>query len=940
MKKKLLFVFMLVLTFVSIKAEEWPDASQLTLLPLNPAVKHGVLDNGLNYFILHNEEPKGKANFYIAQKVGSTQEEPNQLGLAHFLEHMAFNGSANFPPGHLDKYLQSKGLRFGADINAGTGYDQTVYNINNVPTLDQNLMDSVLLALFDMSCGILLDDEEIQKERGVIREEMRSRENAMQRMINTISPQIFPEYQYQHPIIGTEDVIMNFTPDEIKAYYKKWYRPDLQGIVIVGDFDADSMEKKVVELFSQVKLPENPAQRIYPPFTGNEKPIYVYYSDPEMSYQLAEIMFKEEPVPYSIRNTVQMYLMNDMPKVIISSLLNQRLQEFGLSPECEYAGANVSFGDFLVSKAAAAFNVEVVAKKDLNAAVSQAMGIVARACKTGFTQTEFDRVKENILSLLQNKVNEKDKTDNDDLADEIIQYFLFNEPNPGIEMENEMWKQALNMLPLEAINATCATILTTDNLVVVCAQPEKEGIEVISEEVMLGNITNAMQADYEPYVDETIDEPLISSLPQPGKITSKEEIPDLGTIYTLSNGTKVVVKTTDFAADEIYFTAFKKGGLQSYEPSQAPDVLVMENVFGTAKVGPFDYNTFKKYRAGKRMSLGLSVSTDEDILIGSSTVKDLLNLMEYIYTSFTNLGPDTTAFNAYLQNEISTLTNRENTPNYHFAQKFQSTVYGDNPFMNLPTIETYKQVNYSKSLALVKDLLNNAADYTFVFVGNVEQSAIEPLLEQYIATLPASKVTEPKIVTPINMVKGQVKEDFSEKMQTPTVFIADIYSGTNVTYDVKNTIMVDMVGEIAMNIFTETLREEEGGTYSPYASADYDPSKELWELTYQVITAPEKSKNIQNRADKELDAFFANGTDLSHFNDVKQANVQHYKNNIRNNRYWVYLIRNQILYPDVNIISTYEPALESITLEEFNEFVKKLYNGENRIQVILTGTAE
>lgn len=940
MKRNFWLLFLVVFAFVGLKAEEWPDASQLTPLPLNPAIKHGVLDNGLSYFILHNEEPKGKANFYIAQKVGSTQEEPNQLGLAHFLEHMAFNGSANFPPGYLDKYLQSKGLRFGADINAGTGYDQTVYNINNVPTSEQNLMDSVLLALFDMSCGILLDEEEIQKERGVIREEMRSRENAMQRMINTISPQIFPEYQYQHPIIGTEEVIMNFTPNEIKAYYKKWYRPDLQGIVIVGDFDADTMEKKVVDLFSQVKLPENPAQRVYPPFTGNEKPIYVYYSDSEMPYQLAEIMFKEEPVPYSIRNTAQMFLMNDMPKTIISSLINQRLQEFVLSPECEYAGANVSFGDFLVSKASSAFTVEVVAKKDLNTAVSQAMAIVARACKTGFTQTEYDRVKDNILSLLQNKVNEKDKTDNDDLADEIIQYFLFNEPNPGIEMEDEIWKQALNMLPLEAINASCSTLLTTDNLVVVCAQPEKEGIEVISEEVMLGNITNAMVAEYEPYVDETIDEPLISSLPQPCAISAKEENEDLGTIYTLSNGVKVVVKTTDFAADEIYFTAFKKGGLQSYETSQAPDVMVMENVFGLAKVGPFDYNTFKKYLAGKRISLGLSITTDEDILIGNSTVKDLQNLMEYIYSSFTNLGPDTTAFNAYLQNEISTLANRENTPNYHFAQKFQSTAYGDNPLMNLPTTDTYKQVNYNKSLNLVKEILSNAADFTFVFVGNVDQEAIEPMIEQYIATLPASQSTEAKIVTPINLVKGQVKEDFSEKMQTPTVFIADIYSGTNIPYDVKNTIMIDMVGEIAMNIFTETLREEEGGTYSPYASADYNADKNLWELMYQVITAPEKSENIQNRADKELDNFFANGTDLSHFNDVKQANVEHFKNNIRNNRYWLYLIRNQLLYPEVNIISAYEPALNSITLDDFNEFVKNLYNGENRIQVILNGTAE
>lgn len=940
MKRKLLFGLFALLTFVGTRAEEWPAASQLTPLGLDPAVKHGTLDNGLDYFILHNEEPKGKANFYIAQKVGSAQEEPNQLGLAHFLEHMAFNGSSNFPPGYLDKYLQSKGLRSGADVNAGTGYDQTVYNINNVPTYDQNLMDSVLLVLYDMSCGILLSDDEIEAERGVIREEMRLRENAMQRMLNTISPIIFPEYQYQHPIIGSEEVIMNFTPDEIRAYYKKWYRPDLQGIIIVGDFNADEMEKKVIELFSQVKMPKNSPERVYPPFTGNEEPIYTYYSDPEMRYQLAEIFFKSEPVPFDIRSTVQMYTLLQMPKTIVTTLLNQRLQEFGLSPECEYAGASASFGDFLVSKSAEAFSVEVIAKRDLNQAVSQAMAVIARACQTGFTETEFDRAKDIILAFYDNKVNEKDKTDNDDLAQNIIEYFLFNEPNPGIEEEQRLWKQALKMFPLEMINQFCGELLTTDNLVVVCAQPEKEGFDVISEEVMIGTITEALEADYEPYVDETIDEPLISELPQPGKILSKEENPEYGVVYTLSNGAKVIVKTTDFAADEIYFTAFKKGGLQSYETTQAPDVLVMGEVFSSAKYGPFDHNAFKKYLAGKRISLGLSITTDQDILIGRSTVKDLNNFMEYLYTSFTNLDSDTVAFNSYLQSQIADLTHKENTPNYKFAMKFQSTIYGDNPLMNLPTVKTFEQVDYSKSLALVKALLNNAADFTFVFVGNIESSIIEPLMEQYIASLPSAMASQNKVMTPISVAKGQIKEVLNEKMQTPAVYIADLYSGYNVPYSVKNSIMLDMIGEVVRNVFFESLREDEGGTYSPMALADYNQNNHLWELTYQVVTAPEKSENIQKRADKELDNLFANGTDMKHFGEVKEANIQHYKDNIRNNRYWIYIIRNQVLYPEVNIISEYEPALNSITLDEFNDFFKTLYNGENRIQVILNGTSE
>ncbi|MCH5237742.1 MAG: insulinase family protein [Muribaculaceae bacterium] len=943
MTRKFLSIMMLLFTISVMGAEEWPSASQLMPMPLNPKVKSGKLDNGLSYYILHNEEPKGKANFYIAQKVGSAQEEPDQLGLAHFLEHMAFNGIEHYPGKSMLEYLQLKGIRFGYDINAGTGYDQTVYNINNVPTADKNLMDSVLLVLYDWSGGILLEDAEIEAERGVIREEMRMSENAMQRMINNISPIIFPDYAYQHPIIGTEDVIMNFKPETIRAYYKKWYRPDLQGIVIVGDFDADEMEVKVKELFSKIEMPANAAERIYPSFKGNEEPVYAYYSDPEMQFPLAIVFFNEEPMPFEIRNTVQMYAMDHMLKTLISSLINQRLNEYTNDPGCSYASADVNFGNFLISKSAASFSIETIAKneKDVNQALTDAMSIVARACATGFTDSEYDRIKEILLSNLENKYNERDKTNNNVLGRELCNHFIDNEPSPGIEAEYMLWKQMLPMLPVEAINEAARELLKTDNMVVVVAEPQKDGMTVTSKEVILNTINNAMTAEYEAYEDSSIDEPMISSLPQSGKVVNKEINESLGlTTYTLSNGVKVIVKPTDFSADEIIFSAFRKGGKVIYQPEVAPDVLVMDYVFMNAMFGPYNQVNLRKYLAGKKVNLSLNVGNTTDVISGSSTVKDLTTAMEMLYTAFTNLQPDKTTYEAFMDRIKGFIANLESTPDYIFGVRSEADIYDNNPFTQEASLKLLDSVNYDNSFALIQNLLKNAANYTFTFIGNVDEETLIPLLEQYVATLPAGKVTEPKVVTPINISKGQIKDEWTQKMQTPTVYIKNVYSGYNVPYTMKDYIMISMAGEIVQAIFLETLREDEGGTYSPSAMTSYNIPNKSWELEYQVLTAPEKMQTILDRADLELNNILTNGTDQNHFNKVKEAKIQQYQNHKRLNRYWDSELLIQTLHPEVNCLEEYENALNSITLDDLNNFLKNLYNGENRIQVIMEGVAE
>lgn len=935
MIRKVLSLAMLVVCMLGIGVQ----AQQLTPLPLNPKVKHGTLPNGLNYYIMHNEMPKERANFYIAQKVGSTLETQDQLGLAHFLEHMAFNGTSHYPGKNMINYLEGKGIRFGADINAYTSFDETVYNINNVPTTDQALMDSVLLVLHDWSGEILLEDAEIDAERGVIQEEWRQRNDANTRMYMAILPQIYQEYQYQQMPIGKMEVVMNFAPETLRAYYKKWYRPDHQGIIIVGDIDVDAMEKKVIEMFNPIPMPENAAPRVYPTVSDNEKPIYVAFSDPELRMPRTTISFKSEKVPAEMRNTQEIFIMNDLMQTLITMLLDNRLQEASQEAGCSFSQAGVYFGDFYVSKTKDSFNLIVIPKKGTQAAVAEAMAIVARAFKTGFTETELDRVKDELLSQLETKYNERDKTDNDNLATEIIRYFIDNDPNPGIETEFELVKMVLPNLPAQAINQLCSQILTDQNMVVVTTEPATDGFEIVAEDVLVKTITDAMHAQYEAYVDEVITEPLIAKLPKPGKIVKETEDKKVGTeVFTLSNGVKVVLKSTDFSADEIIMTAFRDGGRRMYSASDAPEVLLSGIGFSASKMGPFDNKTLTKYLAGKQVGVNFSINAFTDVLSGSSTVKDLKTLMELVYTAFTNLGEDQSNYEVIEGRMRVNLQNSDKNPMKIFSDAVSAAQYDNNPLMQNVTLATLDAASYPKMLQIVKTALSNAADYTFVFTGNVDAATLRPLLEQYIATLPAAKPGALKEVTPIAPKLGDFVNKFNQPMQTPSTMVFDVYVDNNLPFNQKNDIMVEMVGDILDNIYFETLREEEGGTYGAHVSASLNPNTGYWGLFYTFQTNKDQQQTLIDRAQSDFMKLLNEGASEERFNKIKQAMLKQLEINTKKNNYWANNLMSYLRGFDT--ITDYQQAIESVTLADFNSFMKKMYDGKNRVQVIMEGVAE
>lgn len=912
--------------------------SAQTPLPLNPQVRHGVLPNGLSYYLLKNTEPEGRANFYIAQKVGSTLENQDQLGLAHFLEHMAFNGSKNFPGKNMLNYLQSKGIRFGADINAYTSFDETVYNINSIPTSDEALMDSVLLALHDWSCALSLEGDEIEAERGVIHEEWRSRNDANTRMFNAVLPQLFDEYQYAQMPIGTMEVVLNFPHEALRSYYEKWYRPDQQGIVIVGDFDVDVMEKKVIDLFSKIEMPENAAERTYAPVSDNVEPKYITFEDPELQRTLIQLSFKKEKLPFEFRNSVEGYVQSYVVESITSAMINNRLSEMSQKADCPFVYAGVSFDNYWVAKTKYSFNVTIIPKDDVKSAFEVAMSEIVRACKTGFNDSELQRVKDQMLSSYEKMYNEREKTDSDDRAQEIIRHFIDNEPTPGIEAEYQMMQQMLPMIPVQIFNDFAKQILTKENQVLLVSQPQVEDKTLPAKEEMLSILDNAMNAEYEAYVDEVITDPLIEKMPKKGKIKKEYKGKFGTTVMELSNGAKVIVKPTDYAADQIAFNAFSIGGqfnaLENKEANPSELKLISAAV-EASKFGTFDNIKLRKYLAGKNVGISFQMGKAIDNIYGQSTVKDLETMLQLNYLYFTDIRPDAETYNATIEQYRAMLKNAEKNPNTIFMDNVYKTWYDNNPIYTQLKYADLDAANYETMLNVAKKHLDNAADYTFTFVGNVDIDALRPLVEQYIATLPANKKKHDKLVYTGSQAKGQIVNDFKQEMETPSVQVFNVYSDNNIAYSIENEVKLSLLSDVLDIVYTNTLREEEGGTYSPATQAMINPFNNEWTVLYMFVTGDDSKEKLCKRAHEEFLKLLAEGTNEENFNKVKDAALNQYQINSKNNSYWQEAIYQNEMGQDV--ATNHEAAIKNLTLEEFNAFIKNLYNGNNRMQVIMNG---
>lgn len=934
---RLLLVFIGVVTFATTASAQMTDP-----LPLDPAVRKGTLPNGLTYYVRHNETPKGQADFYIAQKVGSILEEENQRGLAHFLEHMCFNGTENFPGNQIVSWLETKGVKFGRDLNAYTSIDETVYNINNVPVANEAVQDSCLLILHDWADGLLLLPEEIDKERGVIHEEWRMRNVGQQRLMEQLAPTVYPgsKYGYRLPI-GTMEVVDNFKPQALRDYYEAWYRPDQQGIIVVGDIDVDRIENKIKEMFSPIKMPADAKERVYEAVPDNAETIYAIGADPEMDNARAMIFFKSDVIPVEMRNSM-VYEIQQAVTSLATMMLNNRLDEITASPDAPMAAAGSFYGNFYLSKTKDALTGVVIGKDgDILNGLKSVYREILRAKRGGFTVSEYDRAREELLSRLEKQYNNREKTENNTYVQEYVRNFIDNEPATGIEFEYQTAKMILPQLPVDVINQAFNELVSDSNRIVMVMMPEKEGFAVPTVDQVKQAMAEVDAEDIAAFVDEVKAEPLIANLPAPGKVVSTRELPEWGAVeWTLSNGAKVVAKHTDFKADEIVMDAQALGGTSIYPDSYNETLVALPMMLQQYGLGTYTYKDLQKYLQGKQCGVSMSFDTYVRDISGNSTPKDLKTMMELLYSNFTQFNLSADELQATKNTMIGVLHNQETNPQYIFGADLSKALYSNsrNYVVCTASIEAAKLDQITK---IVKDATANAADYTFYFVGNFDPAQLQTLCEQYIATLPGdaakAQTKLPEFNPALGLQKGDKLTKFTAPMQTPQTFAA-VVEFAKMPYTAKNALLASIAGQILTQRLLTTVREDMGAVYS--ISAQGRMSRTGIENAVMQSAFPMKPE-MQDQVLEVIAKEFANmesNVKTEELNKVVEYMVKDATENLEKNNSWI----NGMSGAAINGVDTFNgkvDLLKTLTVADVQNYVKEL-NAQGNYRVILLNPEE
>lgn len=907
-------------------------------LPTDPAVRIGKLPNGLTYYIRHNEYPKGQADFYIAQKVGSALEEDHQRGLAHFLEHMCFNGTTHFPGNQLREWLETVGVKFGANLNAYTSIDETVYNISNVPIARTSVQDSCLLILHDWANDLTLDPAEIDKERGVIHEEWRQSNVGRQRIMERILPDIYPgsKYGYRLPI-GTMEVVDNFPAQALRDYYETWYRPDQQGIIVVGDIDVDRIENKIKEIFSDIEMPANAPERKYDPVPDHKGTLYGLGSDPEQQHLIGQLMFLSDVLPAEYRNTMA-YFIQDYLQEMISSMINNRLSDLAKTPDAPFAQAFVYFGEYIVAKTKDAFTVAAVANgHEIEPALAAAYREVLRAQRGGFTASEYERAKSELLSRVENIYNNRESRQTDSYVKEYVRSFIDGDPIPGIETEYLITQQLASMIPLEAINETMKEVITPDNRVVVAMGPEKEGYAALSKDAIAAAISAVEAEKIVAYVDEVKSEPLIPSLPAKGSIVSTNELKQFGaTEWVLSNGARVIVKPTKFKEDEILFNAYAPGGYSVLPSSYDSSILFMDAIANENGLGTYTHSDLTKYLAGKQCGVTAQFGNYSRDFEGISTPKDLPTFMELLYMSFIDFNYDATEFAAAQQKYATLLKNQASNPQFQFSKALYSALF-KSPRKRQLTPEDIVAASRDQINEIAKKMTANAADYTFVFVGNVDLKKLKPLVEQYIASLPGDIKTAAKPVTDFNpalyVTPGTETTTVTTPMATPQSFVC-IMETADMPFSMKDRQLSQVAAQILTKRLINTVREDMGAVYSINASGDMSrlgPANAMLQSAFPM--KPEMKKEVLDFIANEIKNM---ETDVKaeELAPVKEYMVKNYTEGRELNGSWLSAIGGYLMN-GVNTMDGNIEMMNSLTIDDVMNYMKKLNAAGNYRVVVL-----
>ena len=906
-------------------------------LPIDSSVRVGKLDNGLTYYIRHNEYPKQRAEFHIAQAVGAILEEDHQNGLAHFLEHMAFNGTQHFPGKGIITYFESIGVNFGGNINAYTSLDETVYRLSDVPTYRQGIIDSALLVMHDWACGLLLLPEEIDAERGVIREEWRTGANANRRMWKASNPLKYPGSQYaKRDVIGDTAVINNFKYDALRDYYTKWYGPDNQAIIVVGDINVDEVENAIKKLWANVPARSNRGERPLYSVDDNVEPIVAIVQDKEAQQTRVQVDFKKPKLPKAMRQTNEAYLISILQR-LVCDMLDYRFQDLALEPDASLVAGGAFYSELVKEKDA--FSAVYLAKAGKETqALYDLLIQLEKMRRYGFNASELERVKTEMLTQYEELYNERNTVRNISYAQEYIRHYLDDEVIPGIEWEYKTLQQLLPMIDINTINNIAKQFITDQNVIVSIMAPDNDVVQLPTQEQVLEMLQQVKSAEIEAPVEEEISANLVKKEPKIGKIKSINQNKSLGTTeWILSNGIKVIFKPTEFKQDEIRMSAFSKGGTSLVATEDLASAALATDIIEFSGLADFSMTQLQKVLVGKNVSIGPSISAYREEMNGSSTVKDLETLLQLNYLYFTAPRKDEKAFQSLKEILATQLANRSKNPKAIFGDSVAMIQNNYSPRTLIFDTKALGMVSLEKALEIYKQRFANPADFTFTFVGNIDPNdeQTKTIICKWIGGLKTKSKRETIKDHGVRAPQGEFKSYFQRSMQTKTATNRIQYTSYDMPYTLANDLNMEMLGRILSTRYLESIREREGGSYGVGCSGimDIQPVPRA-RLLMQFDTDPLKQAKLMSIIHEEVKTIAKDGPLATDLQKEKESMLKDYTENLEKNSYWGTVLYMYYMY-GVNYITDYKKEVEALTEQSVQKTLQQLLKSGNMFEVVM-----
>lgn len=909
--------------------------AEMQVLPNDPAVKVGKLKNGLTYYIRHNERPEGRAEFYLATNVGAIQETPDQDGLAHFLEHMCFNGTKNFPGKSLLDYLQSIGASFGGNVNASTGVEQTQYMLTNIPIVNQSVIDSCILIMHDYSHFVTNDPAEIDKERGVIVEERRARRDASWRLHERSLPYYYGDSKYATcTLIGSQENLLNFKPESLVNFYKTWYRPDLQALIVVGDVDVDYVEAKIKEIFADIPAAVNPKAKDVHMVPGNVEPIVGILTDPEQASSSIQLLWKSDAAPKEINNTVVGKL-TDLLKSITSRVFAERLTDIAAKPDAPFLSADVAMGNMTTTMEVLLGQLSVKEGEAISGFKSF-LTEMEKAKRFGFAEDEVNRAKEAILSAYETAAKNADTRTSPQLIPELMNHFFENYAFMEPSQEYALVQQLLGMINADVVNQVLGQVITDENMVVIYTAPEKDGLVHPSEDDFLTAIKEVKASDIKANEVEVIESSFLDPSQLKGSPVKKESKGVYGsTVWTLKNGVKVVLYPTDYEKDRVSFNFFKAGGLSlaSDEEVLSFDENIWTLFLQNSGISRFPSGTVSKMLSGKNLSVSPYFNSIRHGISGLTTPKDIETAFQLAYLYFVDPRFDEDEYNQGINTIKAILPNMASQPNFQFQKILNEVIYGGHPRRMIISEELLQKASLENIEKVYRRLFNDAAGAELVIVGDFVPEAIKPMVEKYFGSIPKGKKAYEWTSTNSEVVDDTIVKDFEVDMQTPMTTVMSLYKRP-MPFSYKRQVEMEALSYILNMRYVTSLREEEGGTYGAQTVAEaVNAPEEYLLLQIAFNSKPALADRLRELALVDLEKLASEGPTAEEFDMTKKNLEKNIPESKIKNSYWLgAIVVNESL--GLDRVNDYEAAVNSLTAEDVQKAAKEILSG-NHIEVIM-----